>query len=174
MKKRIETIACICSILFCIATLWSVTARGIFEIARFDVAHFDAGAGNIWLLVRGVLAVVTASLLGALVFFSRSLRSRLLIATSSLLIVPMFIWSSLGLERWAQGYSESSFTALLSRHFTGEALTSENILAEIGRPLFTGLRPTGETVWSYSYMPSSGFGWHKRIFWLQANRVTSA
>ena len=173
MRKRIETIAWISSLLFGIVTLWSVTVRGIFEPARLDVAHFDAGAGNSLLLVRGGLACITTLLLGALVFFRRPLRSRLFIAVSALLIVPVFIWSCIGLERWGPDYSESSFTSLQSRYSDGQPITGHQVLAAIGHPVFTGVRETGETVWSYSYMPSSGFGWHKRIFWLRDDQVVN-
>ena len=171
MKARIETVAWISSLLFGIVTLWSVTVRGIFEPARLDVAHFDAGAGSPLLLLRGGLACIATLLLGALVFFRRPLQSRLLSAVSALLIVPVFIWSCIGLERWAPGYVESTFTSLLSRYSDGQPITGRQVFAAIGRPVFTGLLPTGETVWSYSYMPSSGFGWHKRIFWLHDDQI---
>lgn len=172
MKKRIEAAAWICSLLFTLATLWSVTARGIFEPARLDVAHFDAGAGDLFLFVRGGLAVITLLLLGTLLFFRQRWRSRLLLSVVALLIMPVFAWSCLGLERWAPRYAETDFTDLSRRYYDGQPLTGQQVLAAIGQPVFTGVRPSGETVWSYSYMPSSGFGWHKRIFWLHDDSVT--
>src|SRR5712671_1887157 len=166
MKMRIKTMAWISTLLFVLVTLWFVTVRDIFESARLDVAHFDAGAGDLFLLLRGGLAIIATLLLGASMFFHQSWRSRLLIAVTALFIVPVFLWSCFGLECWAAGYSDSSFAALSQRHSDGQSLTAQQVLAALGQPVFTGPRPDGETVWSYSYMPSSGFGWHKRILWL--------
>lgn len=172
MKKSIKVTAWITTLLFVLVTFWSVTVQGVFEPARLDVSHFDAGAGDFLLLVRGGLAIFSTLLLGALVFFRQSWTSRLPTAVAALLIVPIFLWSCLGLERWAEGYSESSFAALLQRHGDGESLTAQEVLAALGEPVFTGRRPTGETLWSYSYMPSSGFGWNRRIFWLRDDSIT--
>lgn len=172
MKTPIKVSAWISVILFALVTLWSVTVRGVFEPARLDVAHFDAGAGDMFLFVRGGLAVIATLLLGILMFFQQPWRFRLLIAVTALFIVPVFLWSCLGLERWAAGYADSSFAALLQRHDDGQSLTAQQVLAALGQPVFTGSRPAGELVWSYSYMPSSGFGWHKRVFWLRDDTVT--
>lgn len=172
MKILIKVAALISALLFALTTLWSVTVRGIFEPARLDVAHFDAGAGDLLLLLRGALAVIAMVLLGISVFFQHSWRSRLPIAVAALFITPIFLWSCFGLERWATDYVGSSFMALSQRHNAGQSLTAQQVLAALGQPVFTGSRPTGETVWSYSYMPSSGFGWHKRVFWLRGDTVT--
>jgi hypothetical protein len=172
IKMSIKLTAWICALLFALTTLWSVTVQGVFETARFDVPHFDAGAGDLFLLLRGGLAIIATLLLGVSMLFRQSWRSRLLIAVSGLFIVPVFLWSCLGLERWAAGYADPSFAALSQRYSAGQSLTAQQVLAALGQPVFTGSRPDGETVWSYSYMPSSGFGWHKRIVWLHGDTVT--
>ena len=145
-----------------------------FEPARLDVAHFDAGAGNIILLLRGGLAIFTTLALGISVFFRSTQRAQLFVLVVALLVVPTFLWSCLGLERWAPGYSEPAFSALLHRYFDHQPTTTRDVASALGPPLFTGTRSSGETVWSYSYMPSSGFGWHKRVFWFQDGIVTYA
>ena len=167
-----EKTAWVSSLLFCGVTLWAVTVRGIFEPARLGVPHFEAGAGDEWLLVRAALATIATLALAASALFARPPLARVFLGLFTLLVVPVFFWSCLAFERWAPHFSESSFTALLQRHFAGQSLAEDDLVSELGRPLFTGLRPSGETVWSYSYMPSSGFGWHKRIFWLSDGRVT--
>jgi hypothetical protein len=172
MKTPIKVTAWITALLFFLATLWSVTARGLFETARLDVPHFDAGAGNQFLLFRAGLAGITTLLLCARIFFPQPRRSRLFVTVTALLIIPVFLWSCLGLERWAAGYNEASFVALSESHSNGQPLTAQQVLGKLGKPIFTGTRSDGETVWSYSYMPSSGYGWHKRIFWLRGDEVT--
>jgi hypothetical protein len=123
-------------------------------------------------LVRAGLAIITTLLLGVLIFVRQSWLSRLFVAGIGLCIVPVFFWSCFGLERWAPDYSDSSFVALSQRQSGDQPLAAKEVLATLGKPVFTGTRPTGETVWSYSYMPSSGFGWHKRIICLREDRVT--
>jgi hypothetical protein len=172
MTTIVKVTAWISALLFTLATIWSVTVRGVFERAQLDVSHFDAGAGDWFLLVRGGLAIITTLLLGVLIFFRQSWISRMLLAVTALLVLPVFLWSCLGLERWAEGYTDSSFAVLSQQHSDGQPLTAQEVLTALGHPVFTGRRPTGETVWSYSYMPSSGFGWHKRIFWLRDDAIT--
>lgn len=172
MTKGIKVTAWISALLFALATIWSVTLRGVCEPAQLDVAHFDAGAGDQFLFVRGGLAIIATLLLGVLIFLRQSWISRILTAVTALFVLPVFLWSCLGLERWAEGYTDSSFAVLLQQHRDGQKLTANDVLTALGQPIVTGRRPTGETVWSYSYMPSSGFGWQKRIFWLRDEAIT--
>ena len=121
---------------------------------------------------RMALAMIATLSLATSAFFTRPLLARVILGLLALLTVPVFLWSCLAFERWAPQFSESSFATLLQRHFAGQSITGQEVIAAIGPPLFVGERPTGETVWSYSYMPSSGFGWHKRIFWLHDTTVS--
>ncbi len=172
MKGHIQKIAGGSSLAFFGVTLWFITARGVLEPARLDADHFDAGAGDDWLLVRAGLALGSAILLGIMAGRPGSRRVRLVAALCALLTVPVFIWSCLGLQRWAPQYSEQSFQELLDRHRGGEALDTRDVVTTLGQPLFTGSHPGGTVVWSYSYMPSAGFGWDKRILWFDNDRVS--
>jgi hypothetical protein len=172
MGKLIGSAALVTSVLFLALTAWSVTVTGLLEPARFDVSHFDAGAGDELLLVRGALALGTTVLLIPLAFLLRDRRSRWSVAALIPLVLPVFVWSCVGIERWALGYSERAFDTVLDRYLAKRTVTVDEVVANLGPPLFTAPQRSGETVWSYSYMPSGGLGWHKRILWVQGGAVT--
>ena len=171
MTRGIRWAAGLASALFLAVTVWSVTVTGALEPSAVHVDHFIAGAGNGLLLLRGALAMAAVLLMTLATFQAKSAASRLSFAGIALLVLPVFLWSCVGLERWAPGYSETAFSALLERHHSGVAISKHEVIATLGPPLASGTYETGETVWSYSYMPSGGFGWNKRIVVIRGDVV---
>lgn len=170
MKKPLVLAVCVTSILFCALTIWGATVRGIYEKPNLD--NFIAGAGDGWLLLRGALALTTAALLLALLFVPQRWYLRPLLIVGAVLVIWIFGWSCESLQRWAPGYSEAKFLALKSRFDSHQSLTTNDFLNALGPPIVTGHRATGELLWSYSFMPSSGFGWDKRIVYSRDGEVT--
>lgn len=173
MKRYFLLAAWAALLAFAGLTLWSVTVRGAFEQPRLDVEHFDAGAGDVWLIVRAGLAVATTVLLGISAVVAPSVLARACRAVVALLPVPIFLWSCIGVERWGPRYTEAAFAGLAQRFRESEPLTEEKVIEAVGRPLFTTVDPDGSGVWSYSFMPSSGFGWHKRILHFRGDTVSA-
>jgi hypothetical protein len=173
MRQTLRGLAIAVALAFVLATGWAVTVTGIFEPTRSDAPHYWTGAGNDLLLIRGGLAILLTPLLMLDALLRRGWRAKALFGLLALLVLPLFLWSCLGLERWAPGYSEAGFINIVRQHHTQRVVvTEQDVLAAIGSPLLTGVRETGEAVWFYSYMPSGGFGWHKRVLWLQDGVVT--
>ena len=159
--------------LLMLLTLYSTMVTGIFEPESFDVAHFDAGAGNDLLLLRGFLTL-TLILLFAYRFFSLDgLANRLASLLLVLTVTLTFYGSCRWIERWAPEYSEQDFMELWEMDRAGEELTTKDVQARLGKPLFVKRTALGIEIWSYSYMPSGGFGWDKRIVRFFDGRVTS-
>jgi hypothetical protein len=174
MRQRLRTGAILLNIGATVVILWCGTVHGIFERPHLDPQsmHFLAGAGDGTLVVRAALTLpaAIASLLAA--FFPAPGRSRAPFIVSVFVIPALFILSALSLERWAPAYSEATFFRLLDHNSAGSTITRQQVLAALGPPLATGRRAQGEEVWCYTYMPSCGFGWHQRVFWLRQDTVT--
>lgn len=150
-------------VVFGITTAWAMTVTGIFEPSNIDVEHFEAGAGNDLLLLRFCLVLVASGLaiLWALHRGSIATRfKRAAVVPSAFLIL---VWSVSSLDRFAPGYSEKKFLEVLQAHRNGQLLTLADVTARLGSPLATASRPGGRMIWSYTYTPSGGFGWDKRI-----------
>lgn len=174
MTKGIRAAAGLTTALFLAVTVWSVTVTGVLEPSAVHVDHFIAGAGNGLLLLRGAFAAAAGLLLTIAAFQAKSAASKLSFAGLALLVLPAFLWSCVGMERWAPGYSDAAFGALLDRHRAGLAISKQEVIATLGPPLASGTYETGETVWTYSYMPSGGFGWNKRIVAIRGDVVAYA
>jgi hypothetical protein len=173
MRQRLRIAAILLNVGAAVAVLWCGTVHGIFERPLLDPEsmYFLAGAGDGTLIVRAILILLAAvaSLLAA--FFPAPGRSRAPLVVSVFAIAALFVLSALSLERWAPSYSEAAFFRLLDRNSAGSTITRQQVLTALGPPLVTGRRAEGEEVWCYTYMPSCGFGWHKRVFWLRQNDV---
>jgi len=150
-------------VVFGVTTAWAMTVTGFFEPAGIDVQHLDAGAGNDLLLLRVRLVLVASGLAILWAFRSEGTAARL----KRLAVVPsavlILIFSVASLNRSAPGYSEEKFLEVLKAHQKGQPLTLAEVTARLGRPLATAPRPEGQLIWSYTYTPSGGFGWQKRL-----------
>jgi hypothetical protein len=150
-------------VVFGVTTAWAMTVTGFFEPAGIDVEHLDAGAGNDLLLLRARLVLVASGLAILWAFRSEGTAARLkrlAVVPSAVLILFLSVAS---LNRFAPGYSEEKFLEVLKAHQTGQPVSQAEVTARLGRPLATAPRPEGQVIWSYTYTPSGGFGWQKRL-----------
>ena len=159
-------------LLFLIITVWSVTVTGILEPAQVNVPHFAGGAGNMMLLFRVCLAFLVSFFLVLSLRYRKNNKFKFIVMVIAITTWLMFLFSCFGLERWSSGFSESEFDKLKDQYFAEERVTEAQVFKALGTPLCTGTNNTGDVIWSYSYMPSGGFGWNKRIFWLRGGVVT--
>ena len=162
-RRSFELFTLLCVLFYGAATVWNVTVQGFWEPASLDVTHLEAGAGGNIMLARLILAFLTFGTLLVLQFFPRPLYQRLLFGLLALAVFPVFIWPFSSMQRWAPGYSEPAFSVLRHRWEARERLTTDEVIASVGSPLLTRQNPDGTVLWSYSYMPSGGFGWDKRF-----------
>jgi hypothetical protein len=150
-------------VVFGVTTAWAMIVTGIFEPSGIDVEHFEAGAGNDLLLLRACLVLVASGLAILWGLYRGSVATRL----KRVAVVPsvflILVWSVASLDRVAPGYSEEKFLEVLQAHRNGQSLTFADVTARLGSPLVTASEPGGCMTWSYTYPPSGGFGWDKRI-----------
>ena len=140
---------------------WTVT--GILEPATLDVDYFEVGAGNELLLVRGSLAIGIALLAALWACCRGTLRARLLRLALAPCVLWLFFWSVSSLDRTAPGFSQQRFEQIVSAHQAGRPFTIRDVRARLGAPLI--IRHDGDFVtYSYTFTPSGGFGWQKRVF----------
>jgi hypothetical protein len=156
---------------FGVTTAWAMTVTGIFERSGVDVGHFEAGAGNDLLLLRGCLVLVACGLAIIWAFQRGSIATRLKRVAVAPGVLLIFVWSVVSLNRFAPGYSEEKFLEALEAHQNGELLKSADVTARLGSPLVTASMPGGHLIWSYTYTPSGGFGWPKRTFTFDSRGV---
>lgn len=160
-----------------VVSAFDLTVHGIFEPASSFVAHLDAGAGSTLLLVRGGLALAAMLALVISALPAQPVIQRLSRLFAGACVLFVFWYSAVGVQRFSDRYDEAAFMGLAHRHHRGEALTSADFREAVGEPIVieSGTRE-GKTyfVWLYSYMPSCGFGWNKRVVLLDdRGRVTS-
>lgn len=163
MPRRWMAVLVVLIVLFAVTTLWAVTVQGILEVPQGVPEHFEAGAGNGLLVLRLSLSVACAFCLVASAFFSRNRATRILLFLGGPLVLATFVMSATTLERSAPGYSEAAFQSLVTSHLRGDRLAQGDITAVLGEPLLVFHRQPDSTTWCYTYMPSGGFGWRKRV-----------
>ena len=179
--KKIIAIAAITSVTaFSLLTLWDVTVNGILETPDLNVDHFVSGAGGLTILARYGLGLGSVVFLLIWLPLRIKLKPMILKLCVAILVSTVFIWSAIGLERYSSDYSEEQFAEIVETFSTGKSITSERVLTDIGTPLVSGKqkiliesRPHSEA-WLYSYMPSCGFGWKKRVLYFDSeNQMVS-
>lgn len=150
-------------LVFVAATAWAMTVQGIFEPAKLDVDYFYVGAGNNLLLVRLFLALGVSALSILWVFRPGSIAARLARLALIPAVLLTFEWSVISLDRYAPDFSEEHFVEILKAQRNGKVLMRAEVTARLGKPLMTASRPDGSVRWSYTFTPSGGFGWPKRV-----------
>ena len=168
MKKRItkETILILIlyGILILIAT-YVFQARW-FEIPSVKVDHFVAGAGGLGLCILYPLAILLGTYYLLKLKFSQldqeQNRRRLIYLVMMLLPLAFAVSIHAGLERQAPNYSQEAYERILTAYENGANITKDDVLEQLGAPL-SREKFEEQEVWSYTYMPSTGIGWHKRI-----------
>ena len=172
MRRNLNFFTILCATLFLAVVLWQATAHGWWEPASLDVPYLDAGAGDEFLMIRLFLGVILIVALVVGQFLSRPLSQRMLLALAALSVFVILGWSITGFQRWAPGYSESAFDAVYDRFYTArEPLTLDQVQVAICPPLVARLLPDGRLLWSYTYMPSGGYGWDKRFVYSRDGTV---
>ncbi len=173
--KKVIAIAAITSVtLFILLTLWEVTVNGMFEVPNLNADHFVAGAGGLSIRVRFWLGLASVVSLLTWLPFRFKLKPTLLKIGAAVLVIVIFAWSALGLERFSRNYSEDQFSAIVNRFSSGELVGTDQVRQKLGEPLVSAkqdilvkARPH-EEAWLYSYMPSCGYGWQKRVIYFDS------
>jgi hypothetical protein len=150
-----------------IATAWAWTVTGAFEPASLDVDYFDAGAGNDLLLARGCLALGLAFLAVLWACLPGTPSRRLLRLAIAPSILMVLLWSVASLDRTSPGFSEAKFMEVLEAHQAGQKFSLQDVWLRLGNPLMTARRGD-HLMYSYTFTPSGGFGWHKRVLTFDA------
>jgi hypothetical protein len=126
------------------------------------VDHYEAGAGDLLLVLLCPLTIVV-SIVPAYLWSapSRPKSPGLLLAV---LVVPILVMlgTMVGLERRASRFDYDAFVHITTAYDRGSVITQEQAIQALGTPLSQELID-GREVWSYTYMPSTGLGWHKRV-----------
>ena len=152
-------------VLFGISAIYVFQAR-LFEKPSVQVNHFAAGAGSLGLCLLYPLAyVISMYHLNKLSKVAQANKMRLLIFIHLVMIaLPIILAVSvhLGLERRAPQYDRVAFENLVASYEGGTSITKDFAIEKLGVPV-SQEKIGGREVWSYTYMPSTGIGWHKRI-----------
>ena len=144
------------------------------ESASIQVDHFQSGANGLWLLWCGVLALFAAFSLFTKEQTVRqrvSQSKRLLLAALPILLW-MLMWASYH-EQQAPDYQEHLFSHIITAFEGGEVITKKQVSKALGVPLSQEVIAEREA-WSYTYMPSTGFGWRKRVLFFNQEGILVA
>ncbi|HZU87095.1 MAG TPA: hypothetical protein VFF78_06405 [Anaerolineaceae bacterium] len=140
----------------------------LFETPSIMVDHFAAGAGSIWLFILPVFTLLMSILPFAV--WPPPARTVGLILRIAATILPLVITYALisGLQRYAPHYDEKQFIQLITEFDKGSNFTQQEVQARLGEPLSREkikheMDSVDREYWSFTYMPSTGFGWNKRI-----------
>jgi hypothetical protein len=172
VRKVIQVLTASTFFVFLAYSGWRIIFSGVMEEASFDVEHRAAGAGDLGLVAQLVGMLATMVLAFAWLWTERR-RGLKWVAACLLVISPViFYFTARGLQRFPPTYSEGAFQKLCQRFREDIPLRAEDVIAELGAPLMKRKLPDGNSQWSYSYMPSCGFGWDKKnVFVDSSGRV---
>lgn len=169
--KRLPLLLALTVAAFAGLTLWAMTIDGILEPASLDVDYYYCGAGDNLLLLRGLLVLVASGLALSWAFHQGNAMARL----ARLAIIPclflMFSWSVSSLDRSTPGFSEDKFLEVLWAQRGGKVFTLAQVRDRLGPPLMTAEGESGKLLWSYTFTPSGGFGWRKRVLTFDSRGV---
>ena len=134
--------------------------QGTREKPSIQVDHFVSGAGGSILL--GIILLPVAS--GLLWMQWNPEKPEFRTAKLLLVVVPIafLLYIMTSLERYAPDFQEAAFVEIVTDYQHGAIVDQEQVLSALGKPLSQELIGK-RVVWSYTYMPSIGFGWNKRI-----------
>lgn len=86
------------------------------------------------------------------------------------MIGVVLVWSACGIQRSAPGYDERAFRAFINDAVHPcNTLTRRDALRRLGPPLVAGPLRDGTECWSYTYMPTAGLGWSKRMLFFDTS-----
>lgn len=157
--KIIKKISVVAITLFSLITFYDLIFNGWFEPSTTEVGWWYCGAGSYTFLARFFLVPVSVILSIIMIFQNQPIIKRAAWLCTALLIPVVFAYSASGIERYSKSYDEEKFQQLVHEISEGRPHTKESVDALLGKPLS---RDKNGSVWSYTYMPSCGFGWTKR------------
>ena len=134
-----------------------------FEPTELVPPHWEAGAGSYALILRFFLALTMSVSMVILAVVDRGLLKRVILAIFAVLPMTVFIQSVSFLEREAPDFNEQAFTRVMHQHLEGQSFSKSEVLLLVGPPLIDATSDQGGC-WSYTYTPSGGFGFRKRMF----------
>lgn len=157
--KIIKKISIVAIRLFALITLYDLLFNGWFESPTSEVGWYYCGAGSYTLLIRFFLVPVTVILSIIMIFQKQSIIKRVAWLSFIFVIPVVFAYSATGIERYSESYDEEVFQQLVGELSEKKHHTKESVESSLGKPLSID---RNDSVWSYTYMPSCGFGWTKR------------
>ena len=105
------------------------------------------------MLVASITAFLT-------VFIVKRLILKFSWLSVSSIVVVVFLYSIEGVEKYSDSFNEDVFFKIVKEVREGRSHTKDSIRALLGEPI---CKSRSGSLWSYSYMPSCGFGWTKRM-----------
>jgi uncharacterized membrane protein len=157
--KMIKKISVVAISLFALITFYDLLFNGWFESSSTEVGWYYCGAGSYTLLTRFVLVPISVLLSIIMIFQKQPIINRAAWLCAVLIIPVVFAYSADGIERYSKSYDEEIFQQVVHEISEGEQHTQSSVRALLGKPLSMDKKGS---VWSYTYMPSCGFGWTKR------------
>ncbi len=147
---------------FLLLTAYDMTVYGFYEPLEMFPPHYNAGAGSWTFLIRFCLALASVFCFIGLIASYRTWGTRFLATFLVPLPLVLLSYSITLVEKVAVGFDDESFSAVVHEHHRGDQITKEDALARLGSPLMVE-KQKEEEIWSFTYMPSGGFGWRKRL-----------
>lgn len=148
--------------IFFVAIVAYVFYGRLLEKPSIQVDHFVAGAGNLSLCLSLPLVILLSII--PLKFWKMPERRIDIIPYGAALILPLLVFTAMlfGVERKAPQFNEETYQTIVVAYDDGQVITTQQALDLLGPPL-SQEQIDGRDIWSYTYMPSTGIGWHKRI-----------
>ena len=170
IKKYFEFFSKSILILFSFLFFYNFFINGIFEKPSLNVNHFVSGAGGIIMLSCFFLGGLSVLILIVRSFFPQKFPHRMIKWSAALLIPFALNYSVFHMQRFSPNYSEAIFNSIADAYQKHEQITKGEVLKKLGEPLVKGKQPIikiheNQEGWLYSYMPSCGFGWNKRVLY---------
>lgn len=160
LARLLPRLMAACLFFWGLATAWAVTVTGVLEPATLDVDYYIMGAGNDLFLFRLGLTLAITLLAVVWAFVEGTPGMRLLRLFIAPCVLFLFTLSVGGLDRTSPGFSQEQFLQIVTDHLDGRKVTLSEV-QRLGKPLIVA-RYGDRLVYSYTFTPSGGFGWHKR------------
>lgn len=140
-----------------IITLIYVFQGRISEKPTISVDHFQAGASGVGFLILPPLAIILSLI--PLRFWAAPIGrvNTIMFGTAMVLPILALIFLFTGFERRAPQYDEIKYKNIVTAYEDGTIFHQDQVIELLGRPL-SQEQLGGREVWSYTYMPSTGYG----------------
>lgn len=154
-------------ILVATASAADLVSNGVLEEATCFPPHYFAGAspryGWFWLPAGAV-----GFLLSAVTLEGRRIRFAISIVSFAL----AFYFLPMSLGRTASSFDERAFREIVTKADQGMVVTLGDVHQRLGDPIIRCDNGLSQESWHFTYMPSAGYGWNKKVLWFADGRVT--